>query len=365
MSIPLVYPSTLPCPTATSVQRLERRALSSNDLRGPRESRAISVDKVSAQPLEFLFRSQAQLQAWVDWYVTTLHNGSAWFAASWPQPEGGVGVRRFLGAPSYPEYIPPKKMWRVVITCQIRGRGMLPTDDSDEFWSQVLLHLNGDDLSNFLRDWSPLHINVGKHGTPMLNTELAKYGPGCIDLDGGDALVANDHTYSDPMGAGEFTLRWWMYITGMPLNLNRRLALFGPFQLEIAADGSANGLSTEINDASGGGRTAYTPSTPAGTYGTNRWIHSALVRTNGLGLAGHDARIDLFVDGQIQTPSSTFTDNSTAGTTGFFTVGGGGTTEAGTAEGTACLIDDFQLTAGVNRYRGLTSFTPPGKLPTR
>lgn len=126
--VALVYPSILPCPTSTSVQRLERRALSGDDMRGPRDSRPVSVDKTSTQPLEFIFRSQALLQAWLDWYETTLDNGSAWFAASWPQPEGGVGVRRFLGAPSYPEYIPPKKMWRVIATCQIRGRGMLPDD---------------------------------------------------------------------------------------------------------------------------------------------------------------------------------------------------------------------------------------------
>lgn len=353
MSIPLVYPSTLPCPTATSVQRLERRALSSNDLRGPRESRAISVDKVSAQPLEFLFRSQAQLQAWVDWYVTTLHNGSAWFAASWPQPEGGVGVRRFLGAPSYPEYIPPKKMWRVVITCQIRGRGMLPQDEADPYWSQVILHLNGDDLGNFKRDWSPLSVVTGVNGTPMLNTDGPKFGPGCLDLRGGEIVVAADHVYSDALGADEFTLGWWTFVFGYPINGNDRIAFFGPFNLGIDTSGGGGLMTTEVNDLIGGGRSAYAPTAADGSYAVGQWTYSALTRTND----GVFAHLDLFVGSTLQTPSSTFPAVDPVGTTGFAWVGGGG--------GTNCLMDDFQLTRGVNRYRGMTTITPPGKLPTR
>lgn len=352
MPTEIAYPAGLPCPMSAPLQRAERRGLSS--IAGPRQSRVEWTDRLSTQSLDFIFKTGTQLQTWLDWYHLTLHDGAGWFAASWPQPEGGVGVRRFVGAPSYPEYLSEKLGWRVSAQVQIRGRGVLPTDDGDEFWSQVLLHLNADDISNFKRDWSVLDFATGINGSPgpALNTAHPKFGPGCIDLTFGEIVVAEDHVYSTPMGSAEFTLQWWTWVLSYPVNANDRIAFFGAFNLGINPAGGGDLMGTEINDLVGGGRTEYAPSVPDGSYPIGQWVHSALTRTND----GIEAHIDIFIDGEIQTPSSTFSANSTAGTTGFSWVGGGG--------GTSCLIDDFQLTAGVNRYRGLTSFTPPGKLPT-
>ena len=120
----ITYPASLPCPSSAPLQWAERRQLSS--LPGPRGSRVLFTDQLGSQSLEFILRSEAQVQAWVDWVRDTLVDGAAWFAASWSQPQGGIGVRRFIGAPSYPEYLPVINAWRVSALCEVRGRGELP-----------------------------------------------------------------------------------------------------------------------------------------------------------------------------------------------------------------------------------------------
>lgn len=124
----IAYPADLPCPRVAPIQRYERRQLSA--LPGPRQSRVLQRDKYSTQTLEFICRTPTQMQAWLDWYRAILGDGAHWFAAEWPQPEGGTGVRRFVGAPVYAEVFRPRGGWRIQIECRVRGRGELPKTPS-------------------------------------------------------------------------------------------------------------------------------------------------------------------------------------------------------------------------------------------
>ena len=125
MTYPIEYPAAyLPSPASAPLQWAERRGLSTTP--GPRQSRILYTDQHGTQSLEFILRSAAQVQRWVDWVRDDLVDGAAWFAASWAQPQGGVGVRRFIGTPSFPEYLPVINAWRVSAVCEVRGRGDLP-----------------------------------------------------------------------------------------------------------------------------------------------------------------------------------------------------------------------------------------------
>jgi len=118
----LTYPDALPGPISAPFQPAERRLLSS--LPGPRNARPMQRDRKASQTLDFIFTHNelAIFEAWVD---GALVRAGAWFAASWPQPQGGVGVRRFVGEPSYPTHY-PQVGWHVVAEVEVRGRGELP-----------------------------------------------------------------------------------------------------------------------------------------------------------------------------------------------------------------------------------------------
>lgn len=120
----LAYPSNLPCPLSTSLQRSERRLLST--LAGARQSRVASRDKISTRQITFLLQSPQQCSDWLLWGNDTLSNWAAWFSATWPTPEGGTTVQRFIGVPSYPQFQPSFNGWQVQATLQVRGRGVLP-----------------------------------------------------------------------------------------------------------------------------------------------------------------------------------------------------------------------------------------------
>lgn len=123
----IVYPATLPCPQTASLQRPERRALPS--LPGLLNSRPLWRDKAgTTQPVTFVLITAAMVQEWLNWGNVSLYEWAAWFAADWPQPEGGVGVRRFVGVPSYPEWLPSIQGWRVQAMVELRGRTEMPAD---------------------------------------------------------------------------------------------------------------------------------------------------------------------------------------------------------------------------------------------
>lgn len=127
----IAYPVTLPGPISAPLQSVERRLLSS--LPGPRQSRALQRDRLAGQQVDFIF-TNAQAAIFAAWVKNDLLAGGAWFSANWPQPQGGTGVRRFVGAPSYPQYMPTFG-WRVSAVCEVRGKGRLPTDCINEMFS--------------------------------------------------------------------------------------------------------------------------------------------------------------------------------------------------------------------------------------
>jgi hypothetical protein len=120
--VPIVYPAGLPCPAMASMQAAERRLLSS--LAGARQSRSFSRDRLARQQVEFTFTHEA-LAVFVDWVKDDLSNAAAWFSADWPMPQGGTGVFRFIGTPSFPVYLHGVG-WKVSAVCQVRGRGESP-----------------------------------------------------------------------------------------------------------------------------------------------------------------------------------------------------------------------------------------------
>jgi hypothetical protein len=170
MSVPIVYPASLPGPTAAPFQPAERRLLSS--LPGPRQSRPIQRDRKASQQLDFIFK-HAEVAIFEAWLDGPLVRAGAWFAASWPQPQGGVGVRRFVGEPSFPVYYPGVG-WHVSAQVEVRGRGELPVDDSDPCWPEVLVLMQRGvlvDTSSYARD-------LGLFGPAPSATEVGVDVPG-------------------------------------------------------------------------------------------------------------------------------------------------------------------------------------------
>lgn len=129
----ITYPTSLPGPTAAPLQPAERRMLS--NLPGPRQSRPMQFDRLAEQQVDFIF-THDELAVFTAWLDGDLVRAGAWFAATWPQLHGGVGVRRFIGEPSYPVHY-PNVGWHVSASCEVRGRGELPDDKVDPYYYWV------------------------------------------------------------------------------------------------------------------------------------------------------------------------------------------------------------------------------------
>lgn len=120
----LTYPSSLPCPRSSTVTPAERRSLSNASR--PREARALARDRLEIEKIEFPPMTPVEFAAFRHWWEHALVMGGAWFAADWPLPRGVVtAVRKFIGAPVW-LYI-PGGFWKITATCQVRGRGEVPS----------------------------------------------------------------------------------------------------------------------------------------------------------------------------------------------------------------------------------------------
>lgn len=119
----IVYPTSLPGPSVAPIQSAERRNVSPLD--GPRATAVGQRDRLATQQVAFVF-TFAEAAVFRAWWKDTLVYGGAWFAATWPLPQGLiVGVRKFLGTPKWSEYL-PNVGWRVMAVCEVRARGELP-----------------------------------------------------------------------------------------------------------------------------------------------------------------------------------------------------------------------------------------------
>lgn len=132
------YPSTLPCPRASTVTPAERRQLSQAER--PRDAAAFERDRTQLERISFPPFSAAQAEEFRAWWEADLFFGAHWFAAAWPSPVGAVDVvRRFVSAPQWA--FVPGGFWEVSGLCEVRGRGELPRLDPLPL---ILLHLDGD-----------------------------------------------------------------------------------------------------------------------------------------------------------------------------------------------------------------------------
>jgi hypothetical protein len=122
----VTFPSTLPNPSASVVTPAERRLLS--DVKGgPQQARGLQRDYLGTQEVAWNLLTPAEAAIFDDWWKTTLQFGGAWFASTWPAPQGFVSlVRRFMGDPSWTHV--EGGFWRVSARMLVRGRGMEPTD---------------------------------------------------------------------------------------------------------------------------------------------------------------------------------------------------------------------------------------------
>jgi len=119
----IIVPAGLPMPAVATLTPTERRLLTS--LPGPRRAHVQQRDFNATQRIEWAVLSRAQMSLLATWWHDDLLEGGAWFAATWPLPEGlVVGVRKFLAEPAK-TYLGAGK-WRVSALCEVRGRGELP-----------------------------------------------------------------------------------------------------------------------------------------------------------------------------------------------------------------------------------------------
>lgn len=119
----ITYPAGLPMPSVATLTPTERRDVSS--LPGPRSSRVRQRDFNATQQIEWAVLTRSELAELRTWWHDVLVEGGAWFAATWPLPEGlVVGVRKFLAEPQR-TYLGNNR-WRVSAQCEVRGRGMSP-----------------------------------------------------------------------------------------------------------------------------------------------------------------------------------------------------------------------------------------------
>lgn len=120
----IVYPSSLPGPSLSAVTPAERRLLS-DVAGGPQQARGLQRDYLATQRVEWDILDATEAAEFNAWWNDTLTQGGAWFASTWPAPQGWVSiVRRFVGTPQWTHL--PGGFWRVSATVKVRGRGLPP-----------------------------------------------------------------------------------------------------------------------------------------------------------------------------------------------------------------------------------------------
>lgn len=326
------YPASLPCPTALSLQSSERRSLSS--IAGPRKSRVSSTDRLASVPLNFVFFSAAQVSVFSDWVRTSLAYAGAWFSADWPTPQGGTNVYRFVGTPSYPEFLGNGRGWRVSAQVQLRGRGMPPQVSCDPFYASVELLIPFDGSFN---DKSAKHHSVLVDG-PVITTD-ALVGTGAGDFSGGGSISTSPFTIS-----GDFTMEVavkcdltsvqpiWIFDTGGP-----------PYFYGAASTNNGTSLDFSWNIL---GNTLSSTGAP---YLPNVWYRTA-VSKNG-------SAIRVFVDGDLISTINPATDVSISAL--GIQIGGPYSGIAG-MNAFHGLMDQLRLTVGAGRYTESYEVDPNG-----
>ena len=122
------YPSGLRVPQTENVTPFDRSQPSDRDR--PRESRALSLDRLAVVRATWPPFSPAEAAIFEQWWRVQLYEGGAWFNATWPLPQGRVpAVFRFIEQPRW-RFVPGGR-WRIEAVLEQRGRGLTVIDGSN------------------------------------------------------------------------------------------------------------------------------------------------------------------------------------------------------------------------------------------
>jgi len=229
------------------------------------------------------------------------------------------------------------------------GSGEEPTDTHFGNVS-LLLHCDGPNNSTSFTDSSATGRAVTAIGDAKISTTQSKFGGAAAYFDGsGDKLTIG--ASSDlALGAGDFTIEAWFYLTGG--QSYARLIHFGPFW----GDDSAFGINVKDADFPGKitfsvHRFSYISSracVSTSNVALNTWNHVAVTRASGV--------LRLFYNGVLESTNSSHVGIPVdVGATNYLAIGSATTTSGG--EDMAGYVDDVRITKGVARYT--SSFTLP------
>ncbi len=181
-------------------------------------------------------------------------------------------------------------------------------------------------------------------GNAQISTSVKKYGTGSMAFDGTGDYLTIRHSSELMFGTGDFTIEFWIYITGVQTSGNSWIAA-------IAKRGSASTDGTWAIDFANGTAdlryrllnvTGGTVTVSIGTVPTSQWVHVAVSKQSGTtrtylnGVAGGTTTNAISVNGSTE-PINIGWDNFGGGLNGY--------------------IDDLRITKGIARYT--SNFTPP------
>lgn len=226
MADSLFYPSGLPCPRMSEVQSKERRLLSpEGGTAGPLKTRVLQRDLLQREQVAFLF-TFAQAEVFRAWWRDTLVFGGCWFGAHWPLPqgvpEGGYRFRRFVGAPTWSEFLPGVG-WSVTAVLEVRGlstpevidggasayaMGWLDPVQAESPELGVIAQSNAGTLINEPNGGSRLWGAIARTGSPIVGATftLASWEP---VIEGDDPPDVS--TYEEAPRDGFFALSWFIH----------------------------------------------------------------------------------------------------------------------------------------------------------
>lgn len=223
---------------------------------------------------------------------------------------------------------------------------------ADPYYNNVslLLHGDGTNGSTTIVDSSPSPKTVTAVGNAQISTTVtdafSRTGVGVIALGGtGDYLTVSSTGTPGNLGAGDFTVEVWHFLTSRVSNFP---CLIGNYSSFAAGSfglfaGHSSSTTTKYQLALNGG--SFPAINSAANISYNQRVHLAVVRSG--------STITLYVNG-IASGSTTNTATF-SGTSGSLWVGATGDSIANSAING--YIDDLRITKGVARYT--SNFTPP------
>lgn len=235
--------------------------------------------------------------------------------------------------------------------------------DTDFAKVSLLLHGNGTNGSTVFVDSSSNSFAVTGFGNAQISTAQSKFGGASLAFDGsGDYLRVADNDAFE-IGAGDFTLEAWIYLTGYSASYSGNFfAMIACKDSGAAGAGRAFAFSVNGTASSWTGlslvlfasNTTNTGNTGSFAFSLNTWYHVAVARSG--------STVRLYVDGN-DVGGGTNT-RSVQATTTLVTIGAEDPFyQASFAYWFPGYIDDLRITKGVARYTA--NFTPPSaQLPS-